>query len=84
MVLFCRNSAETIEFRKPVEDDFLGSETRKNMLLPKFEVPADYFKKSELVQDADIASLAASQLQGAVGHWKLMRTVLPTKVWETW
>ena len=54
------------------------------MLLPKFEVPADYFRKSELVQDADIESLAASQLQGAVGHWRLMRTVLPARVWEIW
>ena len=83
--MFCRILSDPIEFRTPDEADFLGSETRRQALLPAHEVPQKYFSSSsEIIKKMDVKRLERSQLDGAVGHWKVMRTVLPSKVWETW
>ena len=87
MVLFCRLSTHAIEFRDPLEADYLGSQTRRESLVPEHEIAAGYFDErhgSEVIRVADVKRLERTQLEGAVGHWKVMRTVMPAKVWETW
>jgi spermidine synthase len=86
MVFFCRKTANTpIKFRKPVEADFLGSSSRKEYLLPKHEILA-----SEFVADGDVLRQGKTKElekwhgKSAIGHWKVMRTVVPAGVWESW
>ena len=82
MVMFCRLNNDPIEFRDPVEADFLGSGSRRRSLLPEHEVLRDYVPADNIITNADVGGLIDSRLVDAVGHWKLMRTVLPPKVWE--
>lgn len=85
MVMFCRIASDPIQFRLPEEADYLGSQTRRQALLPEHEVPRDFFNASgEVIRKEGVRRLARTQLDGALGHWKVMRTVLPSKVWETW
>ncbi|KAI9729817.1 MAG: hypothetical protein M1834_006565 [Cirrosporium novae-zelandiae] len=89
LVIFCTNSRKRFSFRLPGPDDFLGSGARQAFLLPRYEVPLSKFNLNEL-SDSDILRmdhtyhLASSQMYSAVGHWNLMRTVLPSSIWENW
>jgi len=40
--------------------------------------------KQHVLVEGRLAELQTWQLQSAVGHWKIMRTVLPGAVWENW
>lgn len=88
MVLFCRSrSEEPITFRKPVERDFLRSGARKAYLVPQHEILRKEFDLEDVwdvLRANDTASLEATQRRSAVGHWNVMRTVVPGKVWELW
>lgn len=88
MVLFCKaSSSSPVTFREPVLADFLGSGSRQEYMIPKIEIPLDTVDKadmSDLLRVANTFKLTAAQRESAVGHWKVMRTVLPPKIWELW
>ena len=90
MVMFCRKSNETFGFRDPVEADCLGSQARRYHLLPKHEIQASYFKgrngdgELQVLKAGQTERLEADQKESAVGHWGIMRTVLPDVIWENW
>lgn len=85
LVFICTRASTPVTFRAPTEADYLGSPSRKSYLLPKHEVaPSRFQQRGELLTSASIKGLHAQQLQSAIGHWKLMRTVLPDAVWNAW
>ncbi|CDO76562.1 hypothetical protein BN946_scf184982.g21 [Trametes cinnabarina] len=92
-VIFCTPSTETIEFRRPVESDYLGSYLRRHVFskLPEREfdvsvaikaIPEDK-RDRFLLKDAG-NPLGEWQQKEAIGHWKIMRGVLPDVFWETY
>ena len=92
MVFFCRRKTHNsktlhlpVAFRKPVEADFLGSSARREYLVPKYEVLAEEFEKDgEVLSQKNKSILEQWQKKSAVGHWRVMRGVLPDAVWEGW
>ena len=88
MVLFCRaNSAAAVTFREPIPADFLGSGSRQEYMVPKIEMPLDSVDTedmSDVLTVRNTMRLTTSQRKSAVGHWEVMRTVLPPKIWELW
>ena len=92
MVLFCRkSSAESFTFREPTSADFLGTGARKDFLLPQHEIAASTFgvdtdeiEESKIIDEKTIKTLARSQEKSRVGHWHVMRGVMPDAVWENW
>lgn len=88
MVIFCTNEAAEITFRKPVTSDYLGSRARKTFLVPQYEIKSAYFEEQEgdggVLSKNDTLRLTKWQEKSAVGHWNVMRFVLPALVWEGW
>ncbi|KAH6644075.1 S-adenosyl-L-methionine-dependent methyltransferase [Boeremia exigua] len=91
MVIFCVKNdlgmgKKAIGFRKATQKDFLGSLARRNFLQPReeLEVKYEYTEGAEVMGRADVAELEAYHEEGAVSHWKIMRSVLPAGVWEMW
>ncbi len=87
VVIFCTKSDSGLTFRKPTAADMLNSETRKHFLVPAHEVfDSDFSSKEEarLVRNNDTEQLTKWHEQSALGHWEVMRRVLPAKVWENW
>ena len=73
MVIFCVKNDHglgkaAVKFRDAVPKDFLGSIARTNFLQPQRKLEVKY----DFHED------------GAVSHWKIMRSVLPEGVWEMW
>jgi spermidine synthase len=80
---------EAITFREPEQKDYLGSIARQNFLMPKEELEVKYkYVKPEdggkTMSKNDVGELERYHKEGAVSHWKIMRTVLPEGVWEMW
>lgn len=80
-------------FRKPVEADYLGSNARRMFLVPEHGIEEAYFREQEgegddteggVLSKNDTTRLKKWQEKSAVGHWGVMRTVLPSEVWENW
>lgn len=90
MVIFCRKSNGTLKFRKPVEADYLKTGARRHHLLPQFEIDAAVFETGgeprdlETLKRGRTKDIQSSHKDSAVGHWGIMRTVLPDSVWENW
>ncbi|ETN40729.1 uncharacterized protein HMPREF1541_05009 [Cyphellophora europaea CBS 101466] len=86
MVFFCRKpSTQPVKFRNPVNADFLGSGLRKAYMFPQHEIDAEEFvREGEVLTAKNAAKLEKYQTRSAIGHWKVMRTVLPDGVWENW
>lgn len=92
MVFFCRKRSSSnveedlpLRFRKPIAADFLGSAMRKQYLVPRWEVlPAQFEKEGEVLTEKNTRLLERYHAKSAVGHWRVMRGVLPDAVWETW
>lgn len=89
MVIFCTKATSgSIKFRKPKEADYLGSEARKKFLLPQHEVSRDEYALQEsdagILRRNDTGRVEKWHQKSAVGHWALMRTVLPAVIWESW
>lgn len=88
--MFCRKSKEAFNFRRPVQADFLGSEARKHYLYPRYEVNSEIFKNRaadgelEVLKRGRTKNLELFHKTSAVGHWGIMRTVLPNVIWENW
>ncbi len=83
-----------LSFREPVTADFLGSGARQGYLVPQHEISLEsILTEAEEVldrEDWDVLTrenrgrLKETQKKSAIGHWRVMRTVLPEKVWELW
>jgi hypothetical protein len=87
LVMFCRTSREDFTFRTPVEADFLGSPARQQHLLPKneiFDVENLMKREGQVLGKGRTELLKASQTRSAMGHWYVMRKVIPDIVWENW
>jgi len=85
MVFICKKGNKPVTFRKAVEADFLGSASRKAYMIPKHEVvPSRFQREGELLTKANTKILSKMHVQSAIGHWKLMRRVVPAAVWENW
>lgn len=89
MVIFCTaTKVDKVTFRTPVQQDYLGTRARKAFLVPKHEVPGSRFK--EQVGDGGVLLRNGTerfkgwQQKSALGHWDVMRTVLPSQIWESW
>jgi hypothetical protein len=94
MVIFCvkndhgRGKA-AVQFRDATYADYLGSIARKNFLQPQeaLEVQYEYQSKGEggrVMGNKDVGELEKFHEEGAVSHWRIMRTVLADGVWEMW
>lgn len=94
MVIFCVKNDHglgkaAVNFRDTVQQDYLGSIARRNFLQPqeKLEVNYDFVSKEDggrVMGNADVGELEKFHEDGAVSHWRIMRTVLPEGVWEMW
>ncbi|KAL8644318.1 MAG: hypothetical protein Q9210_007314, partial [Variospora velana] len=87
LVMFCRKAASSFSFRRPTKQDFLGSQARQHHLLPRHEVnPRSLVERygKDVITKQNTRGLEKAQLESALGHWKVMRSVLPDAVWENW
>lgn len=87
LVMFCRKTSEDFTFRTPVGADFLGSPARRQHLSPKNEVidvESLVKGKGQVLRNGQTERLTASQTRSAMGHWHVMRKVVPDIVWENW
>ncbi|KAH8726487.1 S-adenosyl-L-methionine-dependent methyltransferase [Phaeosphaeriaceae sp. PMI808] len=94
MVIFCVKNdnglgKSGIVFRDPEAADFLGSIARQNYLKPKDELEVKYQfvstkKGGRTMGRADVGELEKFHKEGAVSHWRIMRSVIPEGVWEMW
>lgn len=91
MVIFCvKNDAgrgkAAVQFRTATSADFLGSIARQNFLQPRDELEVGYrFEEgARIMGKKDVGELEKWHREGAVSHWRIMRTVLPSGVWEMW
>ncbi|WPH03213.1 Hypothetical protein R9X50_00609000 [Acrodontium crateriforme] len=90
MVVFCRNKPGSISFRKPVKADFLESKSRESYLYPRadYEIPFPTVDveddKDDVLKRGKESDWKLHQAQGAQRHWKIMRAVVPDRVWELW
>lgn len=91
MVVFCKKSrTPPLTFRLPNENDYLGSQARKSYMYPRREIDSNIFDIADESTDQRILEvgktsiLEANHVPNAIGHWKIMRNVLPAKVWENY
>ena len=95
MVVFCtKSSTRPLTFRRPTEDDWGASLSRREFVPPssKLEIKlGDIVKasggegrKDVILKKGNEALIEQFHKDHAVRHWELMRTVLPDAVWETW
>jgi hypothetical protein len=87
MVIFCRKTPGEIKFRRPSTGDFLNSQVRRNLLLPKHEIKEQVFLDDEgtdVLAKNDTSKVTKWHQSSAAGHWNIMREVLPGKIWEQW
>ena len=95
MVLFCRKGSTPFVFREATESDYLGSEIRRIVLNPRYEISLQQFvgpkqggdwslDGNKVLTDSRVQELEKWHAVGAARHWRLMRTVMPDIVWERW
>ncbi|APA06426.1 hypothetical protein SS1G_12906 [Sclerotinia sclerotiorum 1980 UF-70] len=107
MVIFCtkplsetheiRDSESSVKssitFREPVEKDFLGCNSRRAYLSPKWEISEAELRRGQekgeeefsgVLRRNETGRLMEWQVKSAVGHWGVMRGVLPGGVWIDW
>jgi hypothetical protein len=95
MVVFCTKTAAAaaaatsgISFRPPREQDMLGTLTRRKFLVPTHEVLASHLvaqgHDGVVLRANDTGLLDPWARESAMGHWAVMRTLLPAAVWEKW
>ncbi|KAF5019444.1 hypothetical protein F66182_8552 [Fusarium sp. NRRL 66182] len=87
MVIFCRKTPGDVTFRRPDQNDFLRSQVRHALLLPKYEIKEQEFLESEatdVLTKNTTSKVTKWHQESAAGHWKIMRSVLPDNIWEQW
>ncbi|KAI4724493.1 spermine/spermidine synthase [Aureobasidium sp. EXF-10728] len=86
MVIFCTKSpgdGGKLEFRAPVEADYLGTVSRKHYLAPQEKLELKFPTEKEMqeaVQTLTVDNLGEfekKQIESARRHWKIMRLVVP-------
>ncbi|KAF4945469.1 hypothetical protein FGADI_11971 [Fusarium gaditjirri] len=87
MVIFCRKTPGEVTFRNPKQKDFLRSQVRQALLLPKYEIKEQVFLEDEatdVLNKNETGKVTKWHQDSAAGHWKIMRSVLPGTIWEQW
>jgi hypothetical protein len=89
-VIFCTKSTDPYTFRAPVDSDYLGSHARQRFMFPKYEINLEQYWAQDsdqgfmVIEKSNIGELVAWQKLSAVGHWSVIRTVVPAAVWENY
>lgn len=87
MVIFCTKLSMGVTFREPTQRDLLNSPSREAFLVPKHEVREEDFlvgREEGVLLRNDTVKLEKWHQTSALGHWAVMRTVLPDAVWNNW
>ena len=93
MVVFCiKSDARKLTFRQPVTSDWLDSLSRRDFVPPppnleiKFAdvVGEDIGASLGLLRKGNEDIIESYHTEAAVRHWNIMRTVLPSAIWQTW
>lgn len=90
MVIFCTHPSsenQPLTFRQPTLADYLESGARQQYLFPKpeLEIKKEVFElEGPVLKRGQTRQLERWHRRSAVGHWRIMRTVLPDAVWENW
>jgi hypothetical protein len=87
MVIFCTKLSSAISFRQPTGRDMLNSPSREAFLMPKHELAEEdilHTRGEDVLRKNDTSKLEKWHEESAVGHWEVMRDVLPAVVWENW
>jgi hypothetical protein len=94
MVIFCQKGLAAdagLRFRPAVVEDFLQSRARQMFLEPKHEVQKlDFLLEddgedgTEILRGNETGRIEEWHKTTATGHWAIMRTVLPSKIWNLW
>lgn len=92
MVIFCKNAADgKLEFREPIEADYLGTVSRRHYLAPRKTLELKFPTEEEVVVETvqtltvdNLSEFEKKQVESARRHWKIMRLVVPDFVWELW
>lgn len=88
VVIFCtKHAGRPVRFRNPTQRDRLSSKTRDQFLVPDNEVfDSEFLARKDLgiLTRNDTRKLVKYHEKSAVGHWGVMRTVMPSIVWENW
>ncbi|KPM42562.1 hypothetical protein AK830_g3961 [Neonectria ditissima] len=87
MVIFCQKTAGELAFRQPVRGDYHESRSRHVFLEPRHEIPESVWlegKDKSILAKNNTAKVTKLHQKSAVGHWTIMRTVIPAKIWELW
>ncbi|PNS19056.1 hypothetical protein CAC42_1792 [Sphaceloma murrayae] len=96
MVVFClhpnsKNDKKLPVFRRALEADYLSSLSRKQHLEPdarnelRFPTAQEMEgEKIKILTEKDIEGFRERQLESAKRHWRIMRDVMPSVVWELW
>ncbi|KAI0863964.1 S-adenosyl-L-methionine-dependent methyltransferase [Xylaria cubensis] len=87
VMIFCLKTDDKINFRKPVEADYLKSISRRQFLVPQHEVPLSAFSSREevgILRSNETEKLAKWHDKSALRHWDVMRTVIPGEIWNQW
>ncbi|KAG6198281.1 hypothetical protein E4U10_007081 [Claviceps purpurea] len=88
VVVFCKKSppTEPLTFRRPTLADYLQSSARQEYLGLSHEVPESDLlgEGDDIMRRNETDKVARWHDQSAMGHWGLMRIVIPAFVWEKW
>ncbi|KAI1369827.1 S-adenosyl-L-methionine-dependent methyltransferase [Xylaria arbuscula] len=87
VMIFCVKTDDKITFRDPIESDYLKSISRRQLLVPKYEVPLSAISTREevgILRANETGKLAEWHDQSALRHWEVMRTVIPNEIWNQW
>jgi hypothetical protein len=91
IIFYCRKKRQDFSFREPVHADYLMTMARNDALVPRYKVDTSMFDLTgerdgigKVLSSDDVSVLKKWRAQGAIGHWEVMRTVLPPVVWENW
>ncbi|KAK7421515.1 hypothetical protein QQZ08_009930 [Neonectria magnoliae] len=87
MVIFCQKTPGELAFRQPVREDYHESRARHVFLEPRHEIPESVWLEGDdksILAKNSTAKVTKLHQKSAVGHWTIMRTVIPAKIWELW
>lgn len=87
MVIFCQKTPGDLTFRRPVREDYHESRSRHVFLEPRHEIPSSVWLEGDdksILTANGTAKVTKMHQKSATGHWTIMRTVIPAKIWEMW
>ena len=76
--IFC--ASFVIKFRDPTQDDFQGSGLREKALSSFITNEIDLSQDDPILTDRN-NHLNSWQVDGALEHWRVIRTVLADEIW---